>query len=66
MDLEMAKRIMLDGEIDNVCKMCNITIGHVKQYGNVLGINELLKLYEECAIIVHIVKSLVANLSFIK
>ena len=57
---------MLDGEIDNVYKTCNTMIGHVKQYRNVLGINELLKLYKKCTIIVCVVESLVADLSFIK
>src|SRR5712671_1014742 len=35
-------------------------------FGNALSLNDLLKLYEECVIMVHIVKGPVANLSFVK
>ena len=57
---------MLDGEIDNVHETCDMTIRHIQRYGNALGLNELLKLYEECAIMVHVVEGPVANLSFVK
>jgi len=57
---------MLDGEIDNVRETCDTTIGRVQRYRNALGLNELLKLYEECVIMVRVVEGPVANLSFVK